>query len=238
MFTILVSVALAGSPAEPTLWRADCGGPLSVSSVSGALSASEVDSAVSRVDPQLGACYAALLERRPDAAGALAARFTIQSEGIAQVELRADTSLQEEAFFACADQALRSAPFPNQRRSTSATWAVRLAPESLQPCPPAEVIILGALDKRGVDETVAANRASLQACYAQGVATQPELAGKVVVKFQVTEQGAVKKTEVNLSTLESPAVEACVVDAVGGWTFPAPHASTAIVTIPFYFPLE
>src|SRR5262249_50004445 len=84
--------------------------------------------------------------------------------------------------------------------------------------------------------SVSAVRMPMQAikrCYQQELTrAHPDLAGKLVVKI-VIKDGKVDKVEVTESNLEDPALEACVLEAVKGWSFP--DTSTITITYPFVF---
>ena len=80
------------------------------------------------------------------------------------------------------------------------------------------------------------NLAQFRACYEKGRATKPDLAGRVVVRFKIDASGNVTQTESTAgTTLPSPSVVACVVDAFKPLVFPRRQASTVIVNYPIVF---
>jgi TonB family protein len=56
-------------------------------------------------------------------------------------------------------------------------------------------------------------------CYEAGIARRPDLGGQLALALSIDDQGRVKQATVARSTLGSPAVEACVVEAARRWTF-------------------
>lgn len=97
-------------------------------------------------------------------------------------------------------------------------------------------IILGALDRAHIDGVVRAHTGALRNCYERGLAADPTLAGKVVVKFVIAKDGTVSSATTKSSTLAAPAVEACLNEAFMGFGFDAPAGGgIVIVSYPFVF---
>lgn len=70
-------------------------------------------------------------------------------------------------------------------------------------------------------------------CYETELAKNLELAGQVTVSFTISAEGKVSEPKVKSSTLNSPAAEKCITDAVGVWEFPKPKRGTVAVEYPF-----
>jgi hypothetical protein len=84
-----------------------------------------------------------------------------------------------------------------------------------------------------VDRVIRANAAALRACYQRELNRNPDLnRGKVEVRFTI-ERGRVTKAAVSKTTLNEPAVEACVVREVSKLKFPQGVEGT--ITYPFMF---
>ncbi len=100
-------------------------------------------------------------------------------------------------------------------------------------------IILGALDKGVIDAEIKAHLEQIRACYQAALSASPSLAGKLVVKFVITKDGAVSSATTKSSTLGSPEVEGCVNEAFLGFHFPEPRGGgIVIVSYPFLFQPE
>src|SRR6185503_6342370 len=56
-------------------------------------------------------------------------------------------------------------------------------------------IILGALDKSLIDAVIKRNMNQIRYCYQRELTKQPELAGKITVKFVIAKDGSVSKAE-------------------------------------------
>jgi hypothetical protein len=74
--------------------------------------------------------------------------------------------------------------------------------------------------------------ADLRACYARGLATKPDLAGRLSLRFTIDPNGNAKDV---LSVAPSPLdvdVTACVTRAVASMTFPQPQGGSITIVYP------
>ncbi len=93
-----------------------------------------------------------------------------------------------------------------------------------------------ALDKEVIRRVIRSHQAEVKRCYEAQLIKDPELAGKVEMRFTVDGEGKVSQVGVKASTLGSAAVEACLVTAMKGWTFPSPRNQVPVqVVYPFIF---
>jgi len=97
-------------------------------------------------------------------------------------------------------------------------------------------VILGALDKELIDETINTASAAITTCYQTDLANNSELAGKVVYKIVISKEGTVSKVSVKESSLQSPTTEECIAVAIQSLKFPEPAGGgIVIVSYPFIF---
>lgn len=139
-------------------------------------------------------------------------------------ELRGDLVCMEYELAACASE---------PRVSLCGRWSdlgLPFAPS--MGVPPADAIVSGGLDARFVAGVMERHRPELDACYAR---TEGSHGGRVTLRFRVAEDGAVSLAKVKASTLERPAVEACLEERVRGLRFLAPSRGMATVTWPLDF---
>jgi TonB family protein len=133
-------------------------------------------------------------------------------------------------------------PAPDARRSTPPDEAVAKQPSpsvlGRQPLQPADRRwVMGARDPGRIYRAVDDHLTDLTSCYQQGVSVKSDLTGRVSVEFIIGPNGRVVRASVKESTLHSPPVETCIVQAVQTWEFPAPDGGGIIVVgYPFYFP--
>ena len=101
---------------------------------------------------------------------------------------------------------------------------------------PAEPLILGSIDKTVIDRVVRRHLNQVRYCYEKELKTYASLAGKVVVRFTIADDGTVSEAEIKTSTLGSPAVEDCVRGRFLRMVFPAPAGGgVVIVSYPLVF---
>ncbi len=100
-------------------------------------------------------------------------------------------------------------------------------------------IILGALDKSIIDQTIRSELQDIGRCYRRRLRWDRALAGEVVVKFVIAKDGTVASSETESSTLPDPKVEACVHWVIYDLVFPEPAGGgIVIVSYPFRFSPE
>lgn len=95
--------------------------------------------------------------------------------------------------------------------------------------------VAGDYSRELVRRVVQRNLAQIAHCHEQGITTNPDLSGRVVVRFIIGANGSVIGAGVHDSSVHSPSVEACISRAVSTWTFQAPSAP---VTVNYPFMLE
>jgi len=95
--------------------------------------------------------------------------------------------------------------------------------------------VSGRLPPEVIQRIVRQNFGRFRLCYEQGLRSDPKLAGKISVKFEIDRSGAVQKVADAGSDLKSPAVIACVLRAFGNLSFPQPESGTVSVVYPITF---
>jgi TonB family protein len=96
--------------------------------------------------------------------------------------------------------------------------------------------VRGSLSKEVIRRYIRRSINQIRYCYEQQLARQPDLAGRVQVRFVISPSGAVTSSSPAGSTLGNPAVEDCVARAVQRIAFPQPEGGgVVIVTYPFMF---
>jgi outer membrane biosynthesis protein TonB len=95
-------------------------------------------------------------------------------------------------------------------------------------------MVKGSLSKEVIRRIVHRHINEVKFCYERELATRPDLAGRVSIKFIIMGTGAVQMAAVAESTIGNPSVENCIAQAVRRWTFPQPEGGgIVIVTYPF-----
>ena len=94
--------------------------------------------------------------------------------------------------------------------------------------------IMGALAKTDIGTVVKANKHRIKDCFNAGLQLDPDLSGRVNLKFIIGKTGAVSKSEVKETTLNHAETEACMVAVAKSMQFPEPEGGgIVIVTYPF-----
>ncbi len=72
-------------------------------------------------------------------------------------------------------------------------------------------------DSDKVSEIINKHNAAIQYCYQRELKQNPELKGKLVVRFTITPKGSTKNIKILSSTLNNPRVERCVISRIRRW---------------------
>jgi hypothetical protein len=98
-------------------------------------------------------------------------------------------------------------------------------------------VVLGGISAEAVDAAIDTRRDAIEACFQEGLAENPGLAGKVLVRFTIVRDGSVSKATIRSTSLRHAATEACLSAQVAEAQFPTLEVGeAAIVTYPFGFP--
>jgi hypothetical protein len=95
--------------------------------------------------------------------------------------------------------------------------------------------VQGRLPPEVVQRIVRQHLGSFRRCYENGLRSDPQLQGRVSVRFVIGRDGKVSNVANAGSDLPSASVLACVVRAFQGIIFPAPDGGMVVVTYPLVF---
>jgi len=90
-------------------------------------------------------------------------------------------------------------------------------------------VIMGALDRSVTDAVVKRRMNQIRYCYQREITSDPNIAGKVVVKFVVAGDGTVSSASIESSTMGNTAVESCVTSRFLRMMFPEPKGGGIVV---------
>ena len=94
----------------------------------------------------------------------------------------------------------------------------------------------GELPKPVIKAYIATKMGAIKACYQKGLQTNPDLSGKIKVKFIIQPNGTVNPAKIDESTIGNDSVESCVLNNVKAWKFPqAKGGGITNVVYPFVF---
>jgi len=72
-------------------------------------------------------------------------------------------------------------------------------------------------DPDKVSEVINRHNSSIQYCYQRELKQNPDLRGKIVVRFTITPEGKIKEVKLISSTLNNPSVERCIISRIRRW---------------------
>jgi TonB family protein len=93
----------------------------------------------------------------------------------------------------------------------------------------------GSLDQADIARVVRGRLTALKECYERELKRNPQLAGKVVVRFTIDEEGRVSQAVIEENTLPDRSVATCVAQRVERFRFPKPDGGSVTVSYPFIF---
>lgn len=108
---------------------------------------------------------------------------------------------------------------------------------SARMAPASAATIEGKLDKDTIRAVVREHIDEIQACYQEALMRDPELVGRVVVKFVIAPDGRVRENVVTDTDFADLPMTLCIADAVTNWRFPEPADGNA-VSVEYPFLLE
>lgn len=96
--------------------------------------------------------------------------------------------------------------------------------------------VSGGLDKDAIRTAIIRERRALRNCYESALLTKSKLAGKLVLRFQITTNGNVSSTRIENSSLNTPQFESCIEGVIKSINFPkAANGKPTTVIYPFVF---
>ena len=99
-----------------------------------------------------------------------------------------------------------------------------------------EQITMGGMDASLVDAVIKRNLARFKYCYQRELTTDPDLGGKVTVKFTIIGDGTVSAALTKASSIGNTSVDSCLNKVMMGLNFPEPKGGgIVLVSYPFVF---
>jgi len=93
----------------------------------------------------------------------------------------------------------------------------------------------GELDPSVVSKEVRTRIGAIKACYERSLKRNPNLSGKVKVRWTITAAGTVSGVEIEEDSMGDSEVVSCIKGLVSRWRFPAPSGGSVDVVYPFVF---
>lgn len=84
----------------------------------------------------------------------------------------------------------------------------------------ASPLLAHSLNRAPIVEVVRAHQPEIRACYEQGLLRDPNLKGRLDVRWTITPETTVRDVELSETTLTDACVVRCVIDEIATWSFP------------------
>jgi hypothetical protein len=97
------------------------------------------------------------------------------------------------------------------------------------------MMVSGRLPPEVIHRIIRQNFGRFRLCYEQGLRNNPNLQGRVSVRFVIGRDGAISNVANGGSDMPDGAVVSCIVRAFGGLSFPQPEAGIVTVVYPIMF---
>ena len=95
--------------------------------------------------------------------------------------------------------------------------------------------ILGTWSKSHINSVIIKNLEKIRYCYQNQLAKEPNIGGKITVKFVVSQDGSVTSASIKETTMNSSKVETCIRNRFMEFVFPKTESGITIVQYPFLF---
>jgi TonB family protein len=93
----------------------------------------------------------------------------------------------------------------------------------------------GSLDPDKIAVVVKRRLAAVKGCYEKQLNRNPDLRGKITVRFTIGPTGAVVDISTESNTMGDDEVAQCIMNRMRGWRFPKPEGGSVTVSYPFIF---
>jgi len=93
----------------------------------------------------------------------------------------------------------------------------------------------GKMDQSKINAIIKSKQKALQDCYERELRKNPNLQGKIVVRFTIGEDGKVSDVRIESDSMGNPEVSDCILSRIRRWIFPKPDEGSVTVSVPFVF---
>ena len=94
------------------------------------------------------------------------------------------------------------------------------------------------LDKTMVDTMIRRDISKIRYCYEDALVKEPKLEGRISIRFTIQSDGLIRNVGIGSSTMNSMAVEACLVHIFQEMYFANSMGGTFVLSYPFLFSLS
>ena len=91
----------------------------------------------------------------------------------------------------------------------------------------------GSLDPSIIAKEIRSRLGAIKACYEAGLKRNPNIGGKIQLRFEVSGVGKVTGADIENDTMHDDEVASCIKSRVMTWRFPAPAGGSVQFSYPF-----
>jgi hypothetical protein len=91
----------------------------------------------------------------------------------------------------------------------------------------------GKVDKGAVKKVFRRRSGAIKHCYEKALKTNPNLKGKVTIRFRIGTAGRITNIKVTKNTTGSSSIGSCITSKVKSWRFPSPEGGPVTFSYPF-----
>lgn len=99
----------------------------------------------------------------------------------------------------------------------------------------APVDVDGSLDPSVIAREIRGRLGAIKACYEAGLKRNPNIGGKLQLRFEISSVGKVTSADIENDTMHDEEVASCIKARVSTWRFPAPSGGSVQFSYPFIF---
>lgn len=99
----------------------------------------------------------------------------------------------------------------------------------------APVDVDGSLDPSVIAREIRGRLGAIKACYEAGLKRNPNIGGKLQLRFEISSVGKVTSADIENDTMHDEEVASCIKSRVQTWRFPAPSGGSVQFSYPFIF---
>ncbi|MGZ3406975.1 MAG: AgmX/PglI C-terminal domain-containing protein [Caldimonas sp.] len=93
----------------------------------------------------------------------------------------------------------------------------------------------GSLDPSIIAKEIRSRLGAIKACYEAGLKRNPNIGGKLQLRFEISSVGKVTSAEIENDSMHDEEVASCIKSRVSTWRFPAPAGGSVQFSYPFIF---
>lgn len=179
-------------------------------------------------------CYRKGAYKNQALRGDASVTFAITRRGVIEAATLRSSTLDDEVVSACLAGELPRLTMPRARGPSKVTARIHVAPGDVPMPPPQDELVPGdgAIDRAQIHRVVSLAVPQLEICYRRALLYRPELWGRLVLRFHVTDKGKLDEVFEEESRFPEAPTLHCVLDQARELSFPRPTGGDVRFVVP------